>query len=98
MFRRKYYAKKKKKRIILQASMSATATNEAEIYSCKFLPPFDTITFMANITAWIDSSTTRVPMAVSFNNDTKVLKVINKSGNDVNNGVLTIIIEHFNYL
>ena len=98
MFRRKYYAHNDEKRIILQASMSATATNEAEIYSCKFLPPFDTITFMANITAWIDSSTTRIPMAVSFNNDTKVLKVINKSGNDVNNGVLTIIIEHFNYL
>ena len=98
MFRRRYYAHNNEKRIILQASMSATATNEVEIYSCKFLPPFDTITFMANITAWIDSSTTRVPMAVSFNNDTKVLKVINKSGNDVNNGVLTIIIEHFNYL
>ena len=98
MFRRKYYAHNNEKRIILQGSMTKTALNGAEIYSCTFLPPFDTITTMVNITAWVDSSTMRVPMTILYNATTKVLKVMNKSGSDVNNGNLTIIIEHFNYL
>ena len=78
--------------------MRATALNNEEIYSCKFLPPFDTITFMANITAWIETSTMRIPMATLYNDNTNVLKVMNKSGANIDNGALTIIIEHFNYL
>ena len=98
MFRRRYYAHNEEKRIILQGSMSSTALNDAEIYSCTFLPPFDTITFMANITAWIETSTMRIPMATLYNDNTNVLKVMNKSGTNIDNGALTIIIEHFNYL
>ena len=98
MFRRRYYAHNDEKRIILQGSMSSTALNDAEIYSCTFLPPFDTITFMSNITAWVETSTMRIPMATLYNDNTNVLKVMNKSGANIDNGALTIIIEHFNYL
>ena len=98
MFRRRYYAHNNEKRILLQGSMITTALNDVEVYCCKFLPPFDTISSMANITAWIDASTRRIPMTVQYNASDKVLRIINKSGIDVNNGNLTIIIEHFNYL